>query len=311
MQGSGYRTPPALARRADGQTVQLTPLLYATLAALDGQPDATPRSPRRWPQATRQAGLGGQRRASSSRSSARWACSLEADGTEPELKRSNPLLGLRFKVAVTDEEKTRRLTAPFAALFNPVVVVAVCWRLRLDQLVGAVRQGPRVGDPRGVRPARAAAAVLAMTVLSAGFHEFGHAAAARRGGATPGRDGRRALPRLAGVLHRRHRLLPARPRRPAAHRPRRPLLQRDRRRRHRRRLVGHPLRRDPAAGRHPDPADAAPAPAVRPLRRLPRARRPDRRPDLFQRIGPDAAQPRAVAPAHPEARRSSRGPARS
>ena len=29
-------------------------------------------------------------------------------------------------------------------------------------------------------------AVLAITVLSAGFHEFGHAAAARRGGATPG-----------------------------------------------------------------------------------------------------------------------------
>ena len=28
--------------------------------------------------------------------------------------------------------------------------------------------------------------VVAVTVLSAGFHEFGHAAAARRGGATPG-----------------------------------------------------------------------------------------------------------------------------
>ncbi len=52
-----------------------------------------------------------------------------------------------------------------------------------------------------------------MTVLSAGFHEFGHAAAARYGGSTPGRHGLRDLPVLAGLLHRRHRQLPARPRR--------------------------------------------------------------------------------------------------
>ena len=40
------------------------------------------------------------------------------------------------------------------------------------------------------------------------------------------RDRRGRLHRLPGVLHRRHRLLPARSRRPRAHRPRRPLLQR-------------------------------------------------------------------------------------
>ena len=39
MTGSGYREPPALVRRADGQTVQLTPVLYATLAAIDGRRD--------------------------------------------------------------------------------------------------------------------------------------------------------------------------------------------------------------------------------------------------------------------------------
>ena len=36
MKGSGYREPPALARRSDGQTIQLTPLLYLVLAAMDG-----------------------------------------------------------------------------------------------------------------------------------------------------------------------------------------------------------------------------------------------------------------------------------
>lgn len=36
MAGSGYRIPPSLVRRADGQTIQLTPLLYATLHEIDG-----------------------------------------------------------------------------------------------------------------------------------------------------------------------------------------------------------------------------------------------------------------------------------
>ena len=35
--GSGYRSRPSLVRRADGQTIQLTPLLYLVLEAIDGQ----------------------------------------------------------------------------------------------------------------------------------------------------------------------------------------------------------------------------------------------------------------------------------
>src|SRR5687768_1844043 len=35
-QGSGYREAPSLVRRGDGQTLQLTPLLYAVLEAADG-----------------------------------------------------------------------------------------------------------------------------------------------------------------------------------------------------------------------------------------------------------------------------------
>ena len=34
--GSGYRTPPALVRRSDGQVIQLTPLLYVVLSATFG-----------------------------------------------------------------------------------------------------------------------------------------------------------------------------------------------------------------------------------------------------------------------------------
>ena len=34
--GSGYRQPPALVRRADGQVIQLTPLLHLVLSHIDG-----------------------------------------------------------------------------------------------------------------------------------------------------------------------------------------------------------------------------------------------------------------------------------
>src|SRR5688572_13311608 len=36
---SGYETSPYLARRGDGQTIQLTELLYVVLEAIDGQRD--------------------------------------------------------------------------------------------------------------------------------------------------------------------------------------------------------------------------------------------------------------------------------
>src|SRR5690349_24297855 len=40
VSGSGYKDGKALVRRADGQMVQLGPLLYALLDAVDGERDA-------------------------------------------------------------------------------------------------------------------------------------------------------------------------------------------------------------------------------------------------------------------------------
>ena len=57
-----------------------------------------------------------------------------ADGRQPAVKRSNPLLGLRFRYAVTDPARTERITDPFRILFRPFVTIpvmaaflAVCW----------------------------------------------------------------------------------------------------------------------------------------------------------------------------------------
>ncbi|HVM27933.1 MAG TPA: hypothetical protein VM433_09700, partial [Mycobacteriales bacterium] len=185
--GSGYRRAPGLVRRGDGQTVQLTPLLYTLLDVVDGQRTA----------AELAAELG--RRAELRVTAADVGSLLDKlrplgllrsdDGSEPAVGKANPLLALTCKVVITDPAVTRRITAPFAALFSPLVVVPVlalfawtCWYVLVDQgLMSALSQA--IYEPGLLL------AVFVLTVASAGFHEFGHAAACRRGGATPGAMG--------------------------------------------------------------------------------------------------------------------------
>jgi putative peptide zinc metalloprotease protein len=186
--GSGYRRPPALARRGDGQVIQLTPLLHQVLLAVDGRrtlsevaacvSEASGRLVR--PDDVRTLVDGSLRPLGLLR---------RADGAEPELRRSHPLLALRLRRAVTDPAVTSRLTAPFAVLFHPLVVAPVVlafgavagWVLFAEGLAAATAQA--FGNPALFL------ALVVLTVLSAGFHEFGHAAAARYGGSVPGAMG--------------------------------------------------------------------------------------------------------------------------
>ena len=185
MTGSGYRVPPSLARRADGQTVQLTPLLYALLREIDG---------RRTPEEVGAAVSASTGRTVSEENVRQLVDEKlrplgllrREDGSQPMLKKRNPLLGLRFRYVVTDAERTRRFTDPFRVLFQPLVVVAlllafgvVCWWVFF-------RKGLASAAYDAFERPGLLLLVFAVTVVSAGFHEFGHAAAARYGGATPG-----------------------------------------------------------------------------------------------------------------------------
>jgi putative peptide zinc metalloprotease protein len=186
--GSGYRKPPSLARRADGQMLQLTSLLYRTLEAIDGQ--------RGYDEIAAHVSAGSDRSITAADARMLVESKLRplgvvrlADGSQPELRRSNPLLALRFRWVVSDPAVTRRITAPFGWLFNPLVVTAVlvafvgvCKWLLFDR--GLALAAHQAFDRPGLL-----LTVFAITVASAGFHEFGHAAAARYGGATPGAMG--------------------------------------------------------------------------------------------------------------------------
>ncbi|HET6651854.1 MAG TPA: hypothetical protein VFH10_04365, partial [Nocardioides sp.] len=110
----------------------------------------------------------------------------KADGGQPELKRSNPLLGLRFRYSITDPERTRRLTAPFAALFAPLIAIPLLAAFGVVSWWVFFEKGLAQATYEAFEHPGLLLLVFAVTLLSAGFHEFGHAAAARRGGATPG-----------------------------------------------------------------------------------------------------------------------------
>lgn len=186
--GSGYREPPSLVRRADGQAIALTRLLYLVLEAIDGQRTAE--------EVAAQVSARFGKLVSGDNVHTLVTSQLLplgllrlADGSQPEVKKADPLLGMRFRYTVTDPERTRKLTAPFAALFHPLIIAVVCaaflaacwWVLMVKGLGSATHDA--FANPGLLL------LVLAVTVLSAGFHEFGHAAAARRGGATPGAMG--------------------------------------------------------------------------------------------------------------------------
>jgi putative peptide zinc metalloprotease protein len=185
MKGSGYRVPPALVRRGDGQTMQLTPLLYAVLDAVDGRRGYGEVAERVRETTDRPVSADNVRQLVDSQLRP-LGLLLRADGSSPELKRSNPLLGLRAKVSVTDPERTRRITDPFRVLFHPLLwmplmaaFAVISWWLLMDK--GLASATYEAFERPGLL-----VLVFAVTVLSAGFHEFGHAAAARRGGAQPG-----------------------------------------------------------------------------------------------------------------------------
>ncbi|MDG4666319.1 hypothetical protein [Mycobacterium sp. 236(2023)] len=185
MVGSGYRTPPSLARRSDGQTVQLTPLLYAVLREIDGEKNVAEVAVAVSESTGRTINEDNVSHLVDEKLRPLGLLTL-TDGSQPTVRKRDPLLGLRFRYAVTDPGRTNALTDPFRFLFRPWVTLpalaafaAVCWWVFFEKgLASATHDAFE-------RPGLLIM-VFVVTILSAGFHEFGHAAAARYGGATPG-----------------------------------------------------------------------------------------------------------------------------
>jgi hypothetical protein len=195
---SGFDEPPRLVRRPDGQMVQLTKLLFTTLEAVDGSRDHAAIAA----EVSRTLG----RKATADNveflleQKLRPLGLLKApDGSNPPLKKSNPLLALRWRMVLSSERLTNRITAPFSILFRrPIVLLLVpaffavsIWILFFHGVGASARQA--LYSPALLL------LLFGLTVLSAGFHEFGHASACRFGGARPGVMGAGAIAVAAGL----------------------------------------------------------------------------------------------------------------
>ena len=155
VSGSGYKEGARLARRADGQMVQLGPLMYGLLEEIDGRARSRRRSPPRCRSGSG-ARSGPSTSSRSARSSPGRACS-PASRTRRRRARTR-CSSLRWKVLFTDPKITQGDHAAVRALVPALGAAPGDGRVPRRLLVRPDPQGRRGGDRRGVREPRAAAA---------------------------------------------------------------------------------------------------------------------------------------------------------
>ena len=181
---SGYSQPPSLVRRPDGQIIQMSPLLYRVLCRIDGS---------RHPVAIAKLvseDLGRTLNAEQVRhlvTAKLLPLGVVADEAAPRTPpTANPLLALRARGTLLPERAANAAGTLLRPLFHgPVVVAVVGCVLAVDYWLFAVH-GLGGGIQQALRDPVVLLIVLGLTVVSAAFHECGHATGCRYGGARPG-----------------------------------------------------------------------------------------------------------------------------
>ncbi|GAA4846315.1 hypothetical protein [Saccharopolyspora rosea] len=193
--GSGHREPPYLVRRADGQVVQLTRLLYLLAARLDGHSSYRHLAEVLSGRIERAITPGQVSFLIENRLRPAGIVAADPDGGEPAgppPKTRDRLLALRFRVALVPEHVVGVIARVFQPLFWPPVVVAVLAGFVAADVWLARHGGAEriLASAQGIisRPEQILL-VLGVLMLAGIFHECGHVAACRYGGARPGAMG--------------------------------------------------------------------------------------------------------------------------
>lgn len=185
--GSGYSQPVSLVRRGDGQVIQMSRLLFLVTSRIDGS---------RNPVAIAEL-VSHDLGRSLSPDQVRYLITsklmplgvVATDGALARLPRANPLLALRARTTLLPERAANAAGLVLRPLFRlPVMVAVAAGVVGLDYWLFAIHGlGPELRQVL-LNPADLLV-VAGLSVISAAFHECGHAAACRYGGARPGRIG--------------------------------------------------------------------------------------------------------------------------
>ncbi|HEU0131225.1 MAG TPA: hypothetical protein VFQ85_09580 [Mycobacteriales bacterium] len=184
-EGSGFKEAPYLARRADGQTIQLSRLLYCVAEACDGQ--------RSYEEIAAVASEKFGRRLSARNAKTLVEDKLNPlgvvtnnDGSQPVLSKPDSLLALQLRKGVISPKAVKALTTMFYPAFFPPVIVAALLGLAAFDVWLFGHHGVAQGIRQTVMHPALFLVLMAFVVVSAFLHECGHATGCRYGGATPG-----------------------------------------------------------------------------------------------------------------------------
>jgi len=187
-EGSGYVDEHHLARTAAGRVVQLTELLFlvAQAAGPDGASDEEVA-------ARVSKDFGKSVSADNVRQLADKLRPLgvlaEADGSQPDIPDADPLLALKLRSTLLGPAGVRRLTLPLRPLFFlPIVVAAMVGLVAMDLWL-FLSHGLAQGLRQSMEKPALFLLAFGLVVVSAAFHECGHATACTVGGGKPGRMG--------------------------------------------------------------------------------------------------------------------------
>jgi putative peptide zinc metalloprotease protein len=186
--GSGYKEPPYIARRADGQVVYMGKLFFLVAEEIDGHARYDEIAERATDRARLE--LDGE--------SAHYIVNeklrplglvASEDGATPKLNKIDPLLALKYRFGVVSERVVNLIATILRPAFTPVAVAAVLgalaavdvWLFGFHGIAQSLRQ--TLYDPAFIL------LMLGLVIVSAAFHECGHAAACKYGGARPGKMG--------------------------------------------------------------------------------------------------------------------------
>jgi putative peptide zinc metalloprotease protein len=181
---SAYSQPPSLVRRADGQVIQMSSLLYQVACRIDGSRDPEAIA------ALVSADLGRSLTADQVRyliTAKLLPLGVVAAGGVPRaLPKANPLFALRARGTLLPDRIVNLVAAFLRPLFQwPVVVAVVSSMAAVDWWLFAVH-GLGGGIGQVLRDPVDLLVVLGLSLVSALFHECGHATGCRYGGARPG-----------------------------------------------------------------------------------------------------------------------------
>jgi putative peptide zinc metalloprotease protein len=187
-QGSGFNEPKYIARRGDGQVVQLSRLLHLVAGCVDGVRDTERIS-------HRVSGLYG-REVSEENIAYLVEHKLQPLGvTVPfgqeddevaQAPRSDLLLALKGHRVMFSQQRVNRIGRALAWLHRPLMVVLVLGSMVAMDVWLFGFYGAMTPVLEVLNQPVLLLAVFALTVASLVFHEFGHASACRYGGARPG-----------------------------------------------------------------------------------------------------------------------------